>query len=465
MAKESTKKIDIDDDNKKRKEVKKKPATKKTQSKNTTNKKDEKINLEDKKMETNDTIVVRKEGFNLLEVIIIMFITLVFGTMLGSGLTAAKQQKNIETNKVCNNTIPSELEEFVDTYQNIKKDYYKEIDNAKMLDAGIKGMLDFLEDKYSVYMDKEETQSFEEEVEGKYVGIATEIAIDYLDEKDITKFNVVISRPFENGPAYEAGLRKDDIILKVNDEDISGLNLSKIASKIKGVAGTTVKITVKRANKILDFVVERREVEIDSVTSKIFDVDNKKIGYIKLDIFANNTSLQFEKQLLTLEGDGIDSLIIDVRDNSGGYLSTVKEICSMFLNKNQVIYQLDTKGNVQKEYSFKNSNRKYPISVLINGYSASASEILAGALLESYNADVVGVNSYGKGTVQKAYQLESGATVKYTIQKWLTPNGNWIDEKGITPNIVVEQDEKYYETLKEEDDLQLQTAINQLKNK
>lgn len=409
-------------------------------------------------------VIVKKEGFNLLEVILIMFITLVLGAMLGSGLTLARSSTNPNNSNVVENqtTLPTELEEFVSTYEDIKANYYEKIDDDKLLDAGIKGMIDFLGDKYSVYMDEEETKNFEEEVEGKYVGIATEIAIKYLDEEDITKFDIIISRPFENGPAYKAGLRKDDKLLKVNDEDVTNLSLTKVASKIKGVAGTKVKITVERDGKILDFDVTREEVELDSATSKMFEEKNKKIGYIKLDIFAANTANQFEKQLIKLESEKIDSLIIDVRDNSGGYLSTVTDIASMFLDKSKKIYQLDTRGSIETVYSKNAISRDYPITVLINEYSASASEILAGALLESYGAEVVGVNSYGKGTVQKAYQLESGATVKYTIQKWLTPNGNWINEKGITPTLKVEQDIKYYETLSDEDDYQLQKALELL---
>ena len=420
--------------------------------------------VQDETIDITPDVIVKKEGFNLLEVILIMFITLVFGAMLGSGLTLARSNNTPNNNNVVQNqtTLPNELKEFVETYNNIKDGYYEEVDKDKLLDAGIKGMIDFLGDKYSVYMDEEETKNFEEEVEGKYVGIATEIAIKYLDEEDITKFDIIISRPFENGPAYKAGLRKDDKLLKVNDEDITNLPLTKVASKIKGIAGTKVKITVERDGKILDFDVTREEVELDSATSKMFEKDNKKIGYIKLDIFAANTANQFEKQLIKLESEKIDSLIIDVRDNSGGYLSTVTDIASMFLDKTKKIYQLDTRGKVESIYSKTATSRSYPITVLINEYSASASEILAGALLESYGADVVGVNSYGKGTVQQAYQLESGATVKYTIQKWLTPNGNWINEKGITPTVKIEQDLKYYDTLADEDDTQLQKALELL---
>lgn len=462
------------------KEVKNEKATKKsttskasskTSSKSTT-KTNVKKEVKDKVIKENNIdiekedevkVIVKKEGFNLLEVILIMIITLVFGAILGSCLVLAKPDTKEENKEECA-SIPYELNEFISTYEDISNNYYENIEKDKLLDAGIKGMLDFLDDEYSVYMDSEETESFEEEVEGEYVGIGAEIRINYLDPEDIdnSEYEIVVSNAFENGPAHKAGIRTGDVIVKADDISVSGLTLTEVSSKLKGESGTKVKVTVLRDNQELNFTVIRGKVEVPSVSSKIFEKDNKKIGYIKLDIFAANTNVQLETELIKLEGKGIDSLIVDVRDNSGGYLTTVTEIASMFLDKTKTIYQLDTKGSIEVIKSKTATYREYPISVLINKNSASASEILAGCLLESYGAHVIGVNSYGKGTVQKAYQLESGATIKYTIQKWLTPNGNWINEKGITPTIVVEQSKTYYDTYDDEDDLQLQKAIEVL---
>lgn len=408
-------------------------------------------NIKEKNKSENSNEI--KKGFNNLEVVIIMFITLCFGCLLGSAFTYAFGGKS----KIIT-TVPSELNEFISTYEDIIENYYDEIDEKGLLDAGIKGMLNFLGDKYSVYMDEEQSEDFNQEIEGKYVGIGSEI-------RRLENGDTIISDPFVGGPAYNAGLQVNDIILKVDGESIEGLTLEEVSNKVKGKAKTEVTITIKRDEEELDIVVTRDEVEITSVTSKVLEVNNQKVGYIDIEIFAENSANQFEKELLKLEAKNIDSLIIDVRDNSGGYLSTVEEIASLFLEKGKTIYQLDTKGIVEEKKDTTKAKRDYPVAVLINEYSASASEILASAIKEAYeNGEVIGVNSYGKGTVQKAYNLSSGATVKYTIQKWLTPNGNWINEKGVDPTTVVEQSDAYYENPTDENDDQLQAALKILTN-
>jgi len=400
-----------------------------------------------------EVIIERKVGFNYAEVIVIMIITLILGGIVGSFINYVSGG-----NKVINNIverIPSELQEFVNVYNDNLDEYYEEIDRDELLEAGINGMLEFLGDDYSVYMDQDQTQNFNEQVEGKYTGVGIEIAL----QEDGT---VMITDVFDNTPAERAGLKIGDIFYKVGDIDVSEKNPDEISSMIKNSKSKTVEITMLRDKKEKTFSLTLEEVELESVVSKMFNKNGKKIGYIELSIFASNTYSQFEKQLLELERHGIDSLIIDVRDNSGGYLSTVTSIASLFLEKDKVIYQLDTKGVVEKIYSSTKASRDYDIAVLVNYNSASASEILAAAIQESYGGKIVGVNSFGKGTVQKAYQLESGATVKYTIQKWLTPNGNWINEKGVTPDIEVTLSEEYFKNPSDETDNQLQKALEEL---
>lgn len=439
--------IDVSKPKRGRKPKEKKEIT--GNEKNTEKNKDDKIEIEkDEKIDC----AAKRNSFNTLEVVIIMFITLCFGCFLGSILTYSRDTKYTLSN------IPEELQEFINTYNDILDNYYEEIDKESLLDAGIEGMINFLGDKYSVYMDKEETSDFNEQVEGKYTGIGCELKLQ--DNETVT-----ISKIFSSSPAEKSGIKIGDIITKVDDESVKGLNPTEISSKVKGISGTEVSITVLREDKELTFHIVRDSVDINSVTSKVYKENDKNIGYIAIDVFASNTLSQFRKELTKLEDENISSLIIDVRNNSGGYLSTVKDIASIFLESNKIVYQLDTRGEIEKIYSGTKESRNYPIALLVNHYSASASEILASALNESYGAEIVGSTTYGKGTVQKAYQLDNGATVKYTIQKWLTPNGNWINEKGITPTTNVELDLEYYNNPTDENDNQLQKAIQILSEK
>lgn len=428
--------------------VEKKPKKKSSKKE----KKVETSSLEEKELEIREVVVERKAGFNYIEVIVIMIITLILGAVIGSFVTYIA---NGDKNSQISSEIPSELEEFIQTYHNIITDYYEEVDHDQLLEAGINGMLEYLDDDYSVYMNEEISEEFNEQVEGKYTGIGVEI-IQQEDGK------VSISKVFDNSPASKAGLQAGDIFIKIGDTDVVGKTSSEISALIKGSDVKEVSIVIDRNGEEKTFELTLEEVEIDSVNSKIFEKNGQKIGYLEMTIFASNTSTQFERKLLELEGENIDSLIIDVRDNSGGYLSSVTDIASLFMDKSKIIYQLDTKGVIEKVYANSNTSRDYDISVLINQNSASASEILAAALQESYGATVVGVNSFGKGTVQKAYQLESGATVKYTIQKWLTPNGNWINEVGVTPDIEVIMDGEYYQNPCDETDTQLQKALEEI---
>lgn len=415
------------------------------------------VEIENKKVEdeqnasVREIIVEKKVGFNYLEVILIMIITLIIGGFLGGFVN----QFVTKPTKQESSTVSDEFQEFLNTYEDIKENYYEEIDEGEMLNAGIKGMIEYLGDKYSVYMDEEETEEFNEQVEGKYVGIGTEIM-------QLEDGSVVVSNPFEGSPAAKAGLQAGDVIIRVNDTDVTGKTSSEVSNLIKKSADSTVNITVRRDDEEKTFTIERETIEIESVDSSVFDVNDKKVGYIYISIFAANTYQQFEQALEDLEKDGIDSLVIDVRSNSGGYLDCVTEIASLFLGKGKVIYQLDTKGIVEKVYDETKTKRDYPIAVLINSSSASASEILAASLKESYGVEVVGVNSYGKGTVQRAYQLENGATVKYTIQKWLTPDGNWINEVGVEPTLRVEMNVDYYQNPSDETDNQLQEALKKV---
>ena len=411
----------------------------------------DKENLEDVKVEEIDDsnvreiIVERRSGFNFSEVIIIMIIAIMFGFLLG----------NIVNFVVFNDKSSNgdELDELVTTYNNIIDNYYEDVDKEELIDAGIQGMINYLDDPYATYFSGDASQNFNEELEGTYEGIGVEVM---LKDGIISVGNV-----FDGSPASKVGVKIGDVITKVNDTDVTGKSLTEVVNMISGSDTKSSKLTVTRDGEELSFELSKETIETPIVDSEIYENNNKKIGYIKIDIFNSNSYKQFNDALKKLEKKNIEGLVIDVRDNPGGYLSEVKNILSLFLNKKQVLYQLQTKTETEKVYGTKKSiDRDYPVSVIINDESASASEILASAFKESYGSHVVGINSYGKGTVQSASDLNSGDTIKYTVQKWLTPDGNWVNDIGVVPTDRVETVLKDGETLNYDNDTMLQTAIS-----
>lgn len=384
-----------------------------------------------------------RNKFSFKETITFMLITFLFGMIIGGVIMYGKGAFFKESDT---------LKEFIYTYNDIVNNYYEDINDKELLEKGLQGMLNYLGDPYSTYMDEENAKAFNETVEGNYCGIGTEILYEY--ETGISKINKV----FEKSPAEKAGLKVDDILIKVDDVSLEGKNNDDIAKLVKGEKGTKVKITVKRNEEELSFDVIRDNVDIISVNSKTFENNGKKIGYLQLDVFADNTDEQFKDELEKLEKNKIDSLIIDVRGNSGGYLTTVNNILSFLIPKGKTLYQLKTKDEIEIVKDKTNDGRTYPIAVLADGASASASEVLTACLKETYGATVIGTKTFGKGKVQKSYQLSSGSLVKYTFQEWLTPKGNYIDQQGIEPTIEV----KYIYEEEKEIDNQLQAAIDEL---
>ena len=390
-----------------------------------------------------EIIVERRSGFNFSEVIIIMIIAIMFGFLLGNIVNFVVFNDNSSSN--------NELDELVSTYDNIVNNYYEDVDKEELIDAGIQGMINYLDDPYATYFSGDASDDFNEELSGTYDGIGIEVML-----KDGV---VSVGNVFEDSPASKVGIKVGDIITKVNDTDITGKSLTEVVSMIN--SKKKAKITVNREGEELSFELHKGTIETPVVDSEIYESNNKKIGYIKIDIFNSNSYKQFNSALKKLEKNNIEGLVIDVRDNPGGYLSEVKNILSLFLNKKQVLYQLQTKNKTEKVYGTKKSvDRDYPVSVIINDESASASEILASAFKESYGSHIVGINSYGKGTVQSASDLNSGDTIKYTVQKWLTPDGNWVNDKGVVPTDRVETVLKEGETLTYDNDTMLQTAIS-----
>ena len=391
-----------------------------------------------------EVIVERRVGFNYPEMIIIMLIAILFGFLIGNIVSYTRGYSG---------STDKNLDEFIATYEDIVNNYYEDVDKEKLLDAGIKGMINYLDDPYASYFEGEKSEAFNESLEGTYQGIGVEVT-----QQDADK---VITKVYKNTPAANAGLQENDIILKIDEEDVTSKSLEETVEIIQNKKkNTAFNMTIQRNGEEQTFSVKTTTLSLPQITSNIYEREDKKVGYIKIEIFSSNIAEQFESALKELESDGIDRLIIDVRDNPGGYLTQTTEILSLFMTKKQVLYQLATKKETEKVYGTKSKvHRNYPVAVLINEESASAAEILASAFKENLNSEIIGVTSYGKGTVQRTEDLENGDTIKYTVQKWLTPDGNWINETGVTPTQEVELNLAAGETLTDENDTQLQKAI------
>ena len=404
-------------------------------------------------VEVREVIVEKKTGFNTIEVVLIAILALAFGGVVGVVLAYTAKPLSIITNT----DSPSDIQEVEKIYDNLLSKYYGEIDKQTLSDAAIKGMIEALNDPYSTYIDAENTDDFDEQIYGYYVGIGTEITLNDENQFEVTNI-------FENTPATDANIELHDIVVKVNNEDISGKTVSDIGKLIQGEIGTNVTLTLRRDEAEFDVTITRDRIDLISVTSQIFEKDDKRIGYIKVTNFASNTFNQFQTVLNELEENDIESLIIDIRDNLGGQLEVATQIASLFLTKDKVVYQLNTNGIIQPIYSTGPGSFQKPITVLINGATASASEVLAIALQESADATVIGTTSYGKGTIQESYKLSTGATIKFTVQEWLSPNGNTVNEVGVKPDIEVSETENSGETDTLETDTVLQTAITIMQN-
>ena len=341
------------------------------------------------------------------------------------------------------------LAELYKAYDEIKSNYYSTVDLGALVDAGIKGMFSYLGDPYTTYLDKDQTDNLNNSLSGSYQGIGVKISVNNEENK------MIISEVYDNTPAKSAGLAVGDIIVKVNDNVVADMESGEVTKLIK--SSDEVKLVVNRDGNDLNFTLNTAKLNNPSVDDKIIDGDNgNKIGYLKISKFNETAYEQFYEKLNKIEVDGINSLIIDLRDNTGGYLSAATKISEMFLQKGKVIYSLNEQSSTKTTYDETDDERNYKVYILVNGNSASASEILAAALKDSYGAKLVGTTTYGKGKVQKTSKLSDGTMYKYTSAKWLTPSGECIDGVGLKPDIEISNGD---ELLK---DLVLEKAIEEI---
>lgn len=329
--------------------------------------------------------------------------------------------------------------------QSIKREFYKKPDEKKLEDATYKGLFSGLDDVYSAYYTADEMKQLLEVATGKYVGIGFVVGADKATGA------IRVESVMNNSPAKESGVKKGDLVVAVNDKKYSYMEMDIAVKNIRGPENTSVKITFLRDGKKIDKTITRKEIKIVSIESKMLE---DKIGYINIKSFEEETAEDFRKALASLEAQGMKALIIDVRDDGGGLLTVVEDICDRILGKAVIVYTKDRQG--KKEYLKSSDKEKIdkPIVVLTNRSSASASEILTGAVLDNKAGISIGETTYGKGLVQGMLKLKDGSGYKLTTAQYFTPNGNYIDKKGIKPTIEVK-----------DKDQQLPKAIEYLKGK
>lgn len=323
----------------------------------------------------------------------------------------------------------SELSEVEKVYQYLKEGYVdKNITSEQLINGALKGMAEAVGDPYTSYLVNDETAQLDETVTGSFGGIGAELKSD--------QGRVLISTTMEGTPSRDVGLQADDAILKVDGEDMTGKSISQVVQKVRGEVGTTVTLTIERAGQALDVTLTRASISIQTVRAEL-DKDHPTVGHIRITSFAKNTAQEVQDAVENLTNQGATSFVFDVRHNPGGLLDQALKISNMFLQNGQTILQIeDRNGNVQK-YTASDEYGTFKITapyvLLVDEGSASASEILTGALKESAGATIIGTKTYGKGTVQSVVDISQNSELKYTNAKWLTPDGNWIHEKGIDP--------------------------------
>lgn len=391
-----------------------------------------------------------KSNKRLIDIVIVVFISTFIGMLSGAVVMYTIDHKNEKTSSYLE---VSKIKEIDDMYNTIVNDYYDDVDKDKLIEGAVSGMLSVL-DTHTSYMNKSATTSFNNKMNGEYYGVGLEVLT--LNDTGILVVNVI-----KDSPAFNAGIKANDIIIKVNDESLKDKEASYFSSLVSKTKDE-MKLVVLRGERELNFSVSPEKVIIPSVFTNNFTVEGKKIGYIKISVFAANTASQFAEKLTMLEENGIDALVIDVRDNSGGYLSNATTILEMFMNKGDILYSTESKAATLDRKDDTEDHRDYKVAILVNSASASASEVLAACFMENKNSEIVGNTTYGKGTVQETIDVLDGSKAKITTKKWLTPNGNWINGKGIEPTIKVNISDKYLKNSTYDNDNQLEAAIKSL---
>lgn len=413
---------------------------------------------------------MKKSFTNIL--LILSLAVLLFGS--GYKVGEYKSSKKVESKTaVINNTGGGskntdkgtiDFSLFWDTWEELERKYVdkKKIDTKKMFYGAIKGMVAAVDDPYTFFLTPEENKQSKDDLGGKFEGIGAQLGLK--------ENKIVIIAPLKESPAEKAGVRAGDFIVKVDGQSTKGWSLPQAVSKIRGNKGTKVTLTLSRDSKEFELAIIRDSIIVSSVeltleSSSSCKKDCKKVAYLKLNQFGENTNDEWDEAINTVknwyQNKTIHGMVLDLRDNPGGYLDSAIYLASDFLPKGDVVVKQESSTDESKKYLVSRSGQllNIPLVVIINKGSASASEILAGALRDHKRAKLIGEKSFGKGSVQEALDLKDGAGLHVTVAKWILPNGEWINSKGIEPNMTVENQFKEGNTLSRNNDKQLETAV------
>ena len=333
----------------------------------------------------------------------------------------------------------------------------KKIDYQKLYYGAIKGLVSSLEDPYTFFLTPEENEQSKQDLEGKFEGIGAQLGL-----KD---GRVIVVAPLKNSPAEKSGVRAGDFINKVDGQSTKNWTLPTAVSKIRGEKGTKVTLTLERSEKEFELTITRDQIIVASVE---FSVKNNSVAYLRLNQFGENTNAEWDKAVgqiaALLQSKKINGMVLDVRDNPGGYLESSVYLASEFLPRGSLVVKQESTVTPSKDYLVERDGKliNIPLTVLINKGSASASEILAGSLRDHKKATLIGEKTFGKGSVQEAIDLSTGAGLHVTVAKWILPNGDWINSTGIEPNIVIVNEPDEANTLTDETDAQLKRALDEI---
>jgi len=361
------------------------------------------------------------------------FLVLVFGIFVGVSVSLTSSVLADKKTETSNGLPLNELRNFSDIFARVKTDYVEDVDDKTLLENAIRGMLSGL-DPHSTYMDSEEYKELKIGTTGKFGGLGIQVGME-------DGFVKVIS-PIDDTPAFRAGLKSGDLIIRLDDKTVKGLTLNDAVKIMRGDPGTDIKLTVIRegADKPLPFTVTRDIISVKSVKSRMLEPD---YGYIRISNFQSKTGRDLLSEINKLKKENkeaLKGLVLDLRNNPGGVLSAAADVSDAFINSGKLVYTKGRIANSDFEFNAKPGDimEGSPMVVLINGGSASASEIVAGALQDHRRAIIMGSKSFGKGSVQTIQELRSGGAVKITTARYFTPNGRSIQGEGITPDVILE---------------------------